>query len=202
MKKIILAAAFGLVLISCQQQEKSTQQNNSLSIVYLDSSKLLSEYEEAKHIEAKYKAKSEQMDKELDAELSKFKADIAYFEKNAQAKGQQWAQQTGAALQEREQRLAYTQQAMMQRLQNESGAEMDSLVSQVRKFITTYGKEKNYDYILSTSERASTVLYAKEGQDITSEIAKLLNDNYKTKQSSDGDLEVKEAAKNTDLSQE
>lgn len=201
MKKIILAATFGLFLISCQQQEQNTQQNNSLSIVYIDSSKLLNEYEEAKDIEAKYKAKSEQMDKELEAELSKFKADIAYFEKNAQAKGQQWAQQTGAALQEREQRLAYTQQAMMQKLQNESGAEMDSLVSQVRSFITEYGKERNHDYILSTSERASTVLYAKQGQDITSEIAKLLNDKYKTKQSNDGGLEVVETTKNTDSSE-
>lgn len=194
MKKIILAATFSLFLISCQQQEQNSQQNNSLSIVYIDSSKLLNEYEESKDIEAKYKAKSEQMDKELDAELSKFKADIAYFEKNAQAKGQQWAQQTGAALQEREQRLAYTQQAMMQKLQNESGTEMDSLVVQVRAFITEYGKEKNYDYILSTSERASTVLYAKEGQDITSEVAKLLNEKYKKKQSKEETLEVKETA--------
>jgi outer membrane protein len=194
MKKIILATTLGLFLVSCQQQEQNSQQNNSLSIVYIDSSKLLNEYEESKDIEAKYKAKSEQMDKELDAELSKFKADIAYFEKNAQAKGQQWAQQTGAALQEREQRLAYTQQAMMQKLQNESGAEMDSLVVQVRAFITEYGKEKNYDYILSTSERASTVLYAKEGQDITSEVAKLLNEKYKKKQSKEETLEVKETA--------
>lgn len=201
MKKIILAATLGLFLVSCQQQEQTTQQNNALSIVYIDSSKLLNEYEEAKHIEAKYKAKSEQMDKELEAELNKFRADIAYFEKNAQAKGQQWAQQTGSALQEREQRLAYTQQAMMQKLQNESGTEMDSLVSQVRAFITEYGKEKNYDYILSTSERASTVLYAKQGQDITSEIAKLLNDKYKAKQSKDDDLEVEDTTKNTDSSE-
>src|SRR5690554_3196755 len=201
MKKIILAAAIVASLVSCNKTEQTNNAVIGNNIVYIDSSKLLNEYEQAKDIEAKFKAKSEQMGKELDTELTKFRADVAYFEKNAQSKGQQWAQQTGAALQEREQRLAYTQQAMMQRLQNESGAEMDSLVSQVRKFITTYGKEKNYDYILSTSERASTVLYAKEGQDITSEIAKLLNDSYKTKQSSDGDLEVKEAAKNTDLSQ-
>ncbi len=149
MKKIILALAIGTFVVSCNKAEQTTN-NTANNIVYIDSSKLLNEYQAAKDIEAKYKAKSEQMGKELDAELSKFRADVAYFEKNAQSKGVQWAQQTGAALQEREQRLAYTQQAMMQQLQSESGQEMDSVVKGVKDFIKEYGKEKGYDYILST----------------------------------------------------
>lgn len=195
MKKIILAVAVIASLISCNQTEQTTTSNSENNIVYIDTSKLLQEYEQSKDVEAKYKAKSEQMGKELDAELSKFRADVAFFEKNAQSKGMQWAQQTGAALQEREQRLAYTQQAMMQQLQEESGTEMDSLVKEIKDFIQEYGKKQGYDYILST-EGSSTVLYAKDGQDITDEVVKLLNNKYKAKQSKD-DTIIEEEVQDT-----
>lgn len=192
MKKIILAAAIVTSLVSCNKTEQTNNAVIGNNIVYIDSSKLLNEYEQAKDIEAKFKAKSEQMGKELDTELTKFRADVAYFEKNAQSKGMQWAQQTGAALQEREQRLAYTQQAMLQQLQEESGKEMDSLVKEIKDFIKEYGKSKGYDYILSTADGASTVLYSKEGQDITDEVLKLLNEKYKAKQSKDDDVLLEE----------
>ncbi len=192
MKKIILAAAIVASLVSCNKTEQTNNAVIGNNIVYIDSSKLLNEYEQAKDIEAKFKAKSEQMGKELDTELTKFRADVAYFEKNAQSKGMQWAQQTGAALQEREQRLAYTQQAMLQQLQEESGKEMDSLVKEIKDFIKEYGKSKGYDYILSTADGASTVLYSKEGQDITDEVLKLLNEKYKAKQSKDDDVLLEE----------
>jgi len=192
MKKIILALAVLAFLTSCNKAEQTSNSTNGNNIVYIDSSKLLNEYQEAKDVESKFKAKSEQMGKELDTELTKFRADVAYFEKNAQSKGMQWAQQNGAALQEREQRLAYTQQAMLQQLQEESGKEMDSLVKGVKDFIKEHGKSKGYDYILSTADGASTVLYSKEGQDITDEVVKLLNDKYKAKQSKDDDIVIEE----------
>lgn len=200
MKKIIFASAFLVLLASCNKSTTTTaatttgQTNN---IVYLDSSKLLKEYKEAQDIEAKYKAKSEQMSKDFEAKLSKFKADVEFFQKNAQSKGMQWAQQTGAALEEREQRLAYTQQSMVQQLQSESGVEMDSLVKQVKDFIKEFGKEKGYDYILSTSDVASTVLYAKEGQEITDELIKLLNEKYQQKLATKDDIKIEKDSTST-----
>ena len=85
----------------------------------------------------------------------------------------------GAELQKREQQLSYAQQAILEQLQQESGTEMDSLVSNVKKFIKDYGKEKGYDYIYGTGEAVS-ILYAQEKYDITNEIVKSLNDKYKS----------------------
>ena len=68
---------------------------------------------------------------------------------------------------------------MLRQLQQESGAEMDTLVKNVKKFIKDYGKEKGYDYIYGTGEAAS-ILYAKDNYDITKEIIKLLNEKYKS----------------------
>jgi outer membrane protein len=140
------------------------------------------EYTEAKDIEAKYKAKSEEMGRELEAEIAKFKAEAGTFQKEAQMKGQAWAEQKGAELQKREQQLQYAQQSIGQQLQQESGVEIDSVVSSVKKFIKSYGKEKGYAYIYGTGDAAS-VLYAEEKYDITKEIIKLLNDKYKSSKS-------------------
>jgi outer membrane protein len=154
----------------------------------------MSEYTEAKDIEAKYKAKSEEMGKELEAEIARFKTEAASFQKNAQLNGQEWAQQKGAELQKREQELQYAQQAMSQQLQQESGVEIDSVVSNVKKFIKTYGKEKGYAYIYGTGE-AATVLYAEDKYDITKEIVKLLNDKYSSGSKPAATTDVKADAK-------
>lgn len=179
MKKGFALLVLALTVLSCNQSNESKE----VKTAYIDTSKLLQEYTESKDIEAKYKAKSQEMGKELDLEVARFKSEAQNFQKNAQANGQAWAQQKGAELQKREQQLTYAQQAMLQQLQQESGTEMDSLVSNVRKFIKQYGKEKGYAYIYGTGE-AATVLYAEEKYDITSDVVKLLNDKYKKSGSS------------------
>lgn len=67
---------------------------------------------------------------------------------------------------------------MLQQLQQESGVELDSLVSKYKRVFKDYGKEKGYDYLFGTGE-VSSVLYAKDGYDVTNEIIKIVNDKYK-----------------------
>ena len=175
MKKSFVVIAIALSIISC----KETPQVKETKTAYIDTSKLMEEYTENKDLQAKFKAKSDEMGHELELEIKRFKQDAANFQKNAQANGQMWAQQNGAALQKREQDLQYAQQAMSQQLQQEMGVEMDSLISGVKKFIKSYGKEKGYAYIYG-SEGGSTVLYAEDKYDLTKEMIKLLNDKYKS----------------------
>ena len=178
MKKSLVIIAIAFSIISCNK----TAEVASTKTAYVDTSKLMIEYTEAKDIEAKYKAKSEEMGRELEAEIAKFKAEAGTFQKEAQMKGQAWAEQKGAELQKREQQLQYAQQSIGQQLQQESWVEIDSVVSSVKKFIKSYGKEKGYAYIYGTGDAAS-VLYAEEKYDITKEIIKLLNDKYKSSKS-------------------
>ena len=178
MKKIIFILALSVSITACDNNNTATKAKE-IKTAYVDTSKLLEEYIEAKNIEAKYKSKSDVMGKELESEVSKFKAEAANFQKNAQTKGPIWAQENGARLQKKEQELRYAQDSMLQELQRESGNEMDSLVKNVKKFIKDYGKEKSYDYIYGTGEAVS-ILYAKDQYDITKEITKLLNEKYKS----------------------
>ncbi|UPQ80480.1 OmpH family outer membrane protein [Flavobacterium azooxidireducens] len=180
MKKSILVFGLLLAMASC---DKAADQKD-FKTAYVDTSKLLDEYTEAKDIEEKYKSKGEEMGKQLEAEVARFRTEAAAFQKNAETYGPQWAQQKGAELQRKEQELSYAQQAILRQLQEESGKEMDSLVKDVKKFIKDYGKEKGYNYIYGTGD-AATVLYAKDEYDITNDVIKLLNDKYKSTSSDD-----------------
>jgi outer membrane protein len=175
MKKTVILFALAITLISCNK----TTETKEFKTAYIDTSKLMDESTEAKDIGEKYKDKSKVMGSQLEVEVNRFKSEAANFQKNAQTNGQVWAQQKGAELQQREQELSYAQQAMLRQLQEESGVEMDSLVSKYRKAIKEYGKEKGYDYIYGTGDVAS-VLYAKDSYDITKEVIKLVNDKYKS----------------------
>ncbi len=172
-KKVLLIIAISISVVACNK----TAEVKEVKTAYVDTSELMKEYTEAKDLEAKYKAQSEEKGRQLEAEIKRFKQDAANFQSQAQANGQAWAQQKAAELQKREQQLGYAQQALAQQLQQESGVEMDSLVTGVKNFIKAYGKEKGYAYIYGTGDAAS-ILYAEDKFDITKEIIKALNDKY------------------------
>lgn len=186
MKNALVIIAISVSLIACNK----TPEVKEVKTAFIDTSELMKEYTESKDLDAKYKTISEEKGKQLEAEINRFKQEAASFQSQAQLKGQAWAQQKGAELQKREQQLSYAQQTLVQQLQQESGVEMDSLVSGVKKFIKAYGKEKGYSYIYGTGDAAS-ILYAEEKYDITKEIIKALNDKYKASASKEKTEEVK-----------
>lgn len=190
MKNLIAILALSITVLSCNQSSTSGEYKTA----YIDTSKLMEESTEAKDIEAKYKAKAEEMGAELKVEATKLEGEKNSFQASAQKNGQVWAQQKYSELQQREQQLQYAQQGMLQQLQGESGKEMDSLVTKLKKVFKDYGKEKGFDYIYGTGE-AATVLYAKDSYDITKDLLKIINDKYKT----EGKKEEKSADKKEEV---
>jgi len=183
MKKLLLASTALLLMAACNKSPQTAQ----FKTAYVDTSKLMEDYDQAKDIRAKYEAKSTEMSKGLKEEIAMFQSEANNFRSEAQAKGAAWAQAKGTELSRREQQLRYKQDALVLQLQQESGTELDSLVSDVKKFIKGYGKEKGYDYIYGTGQ-AESILYAKDQYDLTKDILKALNDKYKSEK---GKAEIK-----------
>ncbi|MDD5149914.1 MAG: OmpH family outer membrane protein [Flavobacterium sp.] len=179
MKKALLIIAVSISIVACNKTAE-VKEAKEAKTAYVDTSVLLKEYTATKDLDAKYKAKGEEKGRQLEAEYNRLKQEEANFKKNAQTNGQEWAQQKYAELQNREQQLAQAQQALTQQFQQEGGAEMDTLVSGVKKFIKAYGKEKGYTYIYGTNDANASILYAEDKSDITKELVKLLNDKYKS----------------------
>lgn len=186
MKKIIVCVAMAVAIVSCNK----TTEAKDFKTAYIDTNKLLEESTEAKDLKAKYEDIAGEKDSRIKVEVDKLEAEKNAFQANAQKNGQAWAQQKYGELQQREQQLQYAQQAVIQQLQGQHGAEMDSLVTKYKKVFKQYGKDKGYDYVFGTGE-AATVLYAKDQYDVTKEIIKLVNNKYK----SEGKKEEKPADK-------
>ena len=91
---------------------------------------------------------------------------------------QKSAQEEYALLQQRGQFVGNQLQQEEQQLQKTSQTEMDSLVSKVKREIKAYGEANGFTYILGGGDGGS-VLYGKDGQDLTAELLKILNDKYK-----------------------
>ena len=181
MKKAILILSLVVSFIACN---KNAGKSESLKTAYIDTAEILEKYEKFKAEDEKFKIKSEELGRPLEAKVKAFQMEAQSFQQNAQAKGPQWAQQKGAELSQREQQLGVEQNALLQQLQEEGSVLRDSIIKEVKVFIKEYGKKKGYDYIYGTGY-AATILYSKETYNITEEVLKELNENFKTSDKKD-----------------
>lgn len=201
MKKVILLVAVAASFVACNKtteaDEKVTvtkEESTGFKSAYIDTEKLMKEYQESIDFEAKYEAMSNRMKNELESDMKKFQNDVADLQNNAQSKGMEWAQKRQAELEKRQRTLAEKEQNYMKKFQEEGSVERDSMVSKMKSFIKDYGKEKGLDYVFGTGD-ASTVLYAKDGYDVTEEIVKLMNDAYAKSKTSGTETKKEEVKK-------
>lgn len=184
MKKSFVILGAVLSLVACNN-ETAAPSASGLKTAYVDTSKLTEKSDELKEWEDKAKVKEEELGRELQKDAEQLRLDMAAAQGEARTKGPEWAQLKGQELQKRQQELSIKQQSFQENFAKEFGVQRDTIVSQLKKFIKDYGKKKGYDYIYGTGDAAS-VLYAKEGYDITNEILKELNDKYKSSKGSSG----------------
>ena len=52
-------------------------------------------------------------------------------------------------------------------------------LEKVRSFVKDYSKEKGYTFVLGSND-AGSVLYGEESKDITNDVLKAINDDYKS----------------------
>ncbi|RIV72592.1 OmpH family outer membrane protein [Flagellimonas aequoris] len=167
MKKIMILA-LAVTAMACQQNK----------IGFVDSVKLMDEYQEKMDVEARFKTKADAMTKKRDSISQSFQMELQAFQAKAQKMSQQSAQEEYGQLQQRGQYIGQQLQQEEQQLQATSQVEMDSLVKKVKKEIKEYGKANGYTYILGGGDGGS-VLYGEEANDLTQAILKILNDKYK-----------------------
>lgn len=168
MKKIIIGGFVLFGLVSCQQNK----------IAFVDNSKLLNEYQEKKDIESKLKEQISKYEKKRDSISQAFQAEAKAFDVEARNLPQNVAQKRYNELMQKSQILQQHLQQEEQKIQMESQTQMDSLLNKVKKSVKEYGKQKGYNFILGANDGGS-VLYGDDKKDITNEVIKHLNENYK-----------------------
>lgn len=168
MKKLLIVLVCAAGFVSCNQQKTA----------YVDTTRLMQDYQEMKDVEASFEGKTQRLRRELDSVGQDFQQQVQAYQVQAQNMSQSERQEAEGKLMELQQKLQQQQQTRSGQLREESGVIIDSLIEKVKVFVADYGKENNYTYIFGSNESAN-IMYAEEGLDITNEVLEKLNAAYK-----------------------
>jgi outer membrane protein len=167
MKKLIALAAV-LILSSCQQDK----------IGFVDYAELMDGYQRKKDLEASYQNTAQAYARKRDSISQSFQLEAQALQTKTRNMPQEKAQEEFSTLQQRGQIIGQQLQQEEQFMQQAGQQKMDSLITDVKARIQEYGKANGYSYILAGGDGGS-VLFGEEGQNVTDEILKLLNEEYK-----------------------
>ncbi len=161
------------------KQNKSLT-NGGLKIAYIDTDSVLAKYDMAKDMEESLKAYQQKVESDFAAKQKKFEADYADYLKNGASLTLTQQKDKEKELQRRGNELQQLQPQLMAQLQERQINDNKKLLDAVYAFIKDYNKKhQNFDVIFAKSYISSPVLYIDEGMDITEEIIKGLNEEYK-----------------------
>ena len=167
MKKIGLILVAALALSSCQKQKFG----------FVNNTKVINEVNFKKDLETKFTAREEKLNKKADSLGRSFQEEVKVAsELAATLKSESRIQELSQNLQQKNDNLSRMLQGEKQQLATEYRTEVDSLISNVKKFVKEYGKSNGYDYIFGTSDNTASVMYGPEGEDLTEEIIKKFNE--------------------------
>ncbi|MDR1005340.1 MAG: OmpH family outer membrane protein [Bacteroidales bacterium] len=157
-----------------------TIQNGSLKIAYINTDTIMAKYEYAKDMEASLKAYQQQIENQLRSAGQQFQKDYEDYMKNGANLTLTKQKEKEKELTQRQQELPALQQEMAVKLQERQFNDNKKLVDAIYAFIDEYNKTHDkFNVILRKEYMNSPVLYIDKGFDITDEIIKGLNEEYK-----------------------
>lgn len=180
--------ALALTIISCNnttEQSASTKSDSTArktepeKIVYVNSDSLLNNYEYFKELKDRFEAKSKKAEADLKNKGTAFQREVAAYQQSAQTMSADQRAQTEERLARKQQELQTYQQNAGAALANEEATENEKLYDKVAEYLKKHAKTKGYKMVLTYSKGNSAILFADESLDITKDVIKGLNDEYK-----------------------
>ncbi len=184
MKKIsILFLGLSLAFASCKESadKSKTGAQPSGRIVYVNTDTLLNNYDYYKDVVKEFQNKQFALENDLQRRTQSFQNEVALFQRRVQAGGMTEEQGKGTqlALQKKEQDIMLFRDNAAGNLQQEQAKKTDQLLTNIQEYLRKYNKPDKYDMVIGYS-KGGGVLYAKEDLDITMDVLKGLNEEYKT----------------------
>lgn len=195
-------AAMGLTLLSCSNKGTSAIDGGNAAdsaktvaaasnidyngqIVYVQIDSLMRGYGMAIDLQAAFATKSEKAQNELTSKGRSLEREMRDYQEKAQ-KGlitRFQAQDIETGLQKKQQSVLEYRDRMMQELGEEEAVMMNKISDAIMQYVKKYNAEKKYSMIIST-QGANTVLIADPSLNITDDLLKGLNEEYKAQQDS------------------
>lgn len=189
--KITVGLALGMMAMACnncsKQQTKSDivkgtdKAGGSESIVFVNTDSLLNNYDYFKKIKNQFQEKSKKAQADLSAKGAAFQNEVMAYQKNAASLSAEQRAATEQRLARKQQELSAYNQNASNTLAKEESVENEKLYNNVSEYLKKHAKEKGYKMVLTYSKSNPGLLFADEGLDVTSDVIKGLNAEYKGK---------------------
>ena len=137
-------------------------------------------------LQAAFASKSEKAQNELTTKGRSLDSEVRSYQEKVQ-KGlvtRSEAQNIEAGLQQKQQSVMEYRDKMMQELAEEEAVMMTKISDAIMQYVKKYNAEKKYSMIIST-QGANTVLIADPALNITDDLLKGLNEEYRAQQNTE-----------------
>ncbi len=186
---IILAFLFFSEKNACNTEQENTNVSENITIAetpktvsgkyaYIDVQRILLEYVFYNEIAQKLEKKQKRAENELEQKAKKFQEKYELYVKKAQMGSflsQQSQEQQEMELRKEQENLAILEQELSLQLQNDMKQLNDQATDTIMGFLKNYNQKAQYDFILNSG----AILEHGILKDITDEVIKQLNNNYK-----------------------
>jgi outer membrane protein len=155
-------------------------QSGNMKIAYINTDTIMAKYTMAVEMQKELKAKQTNLENSLKNQYTQLQKEEQEYLKTGQNLTLTQQKAKEKEFQQREQQLSQAMQQQPAQFQQEVAAQNEKLLNAVLAFVNDYNaKHDKYNIILSYSKYNGPTLYIDKGLDITDEIVKGLNEEYK-----------------------
>ncbi|MCF8301954.1 MAG: OmpH family outer membrane protein [Bacteroidales bacterium] len=162
-----------------EQTKANTVNTESLSIAYINTDTLLSEYQLANDMMEKLRKRHSDLQKKIQEKQKTFDSDAAYFQQRVKNNelSEQSAQIIYNELLKEQAKIDSLRSVYSNQLANEEFQLNQELLDTVTNFLNRYNKVSRWDYILQY-RKGGSIFVAPESMNITNDVLKKLNEEY------------------------
>jgi outer membrane protein len=165
-----------------EETKKASVSPGGKKILFVNIDTLNVQYEALKDLKKKTEASVGYIENKYKTEAKKFEEEYMAYQQAAAAgiKPRDQLEKMEENLQRKQQEIQRYEQDY-QRAMEKAAEENEALKKEVRSFFKSYSRDLNVDYILAYTSTIDNLLYADPALDITPEVVKALNIEYKEK---------------------
>lgn len=150
-----------------------------IRVAYVDLDTIQKYYEFFKLKNNEIEADKQRMENQTQSELSKLENDRVAFLKRGQSITQQEAEAFQQEYQTRYQQIGQRQQTLQSQHLDRQAKAIDEIQKRINDYLKIFNANKKYDFIFSTQEGNPTLYYKDTTFNITTDVVKGLNEEYK-----------------------
>jgi outer membrane protein len=146
-------------------------------LAYVDSNKLLNEYEGMKAARAVYEKKAVAWQANIDTLTVEVQDAIKAYEKDSRGMTSKEKELSKQLINSKQEKLINYQRAIKDQAQQEDYKATQAVLADINAYLKEYGEKHSYKIILAATD-AGNIVYAQESMEITEDVIEGLNKRY------------------------